>query len=129
MFKGLGGLGNLGNIAAMVGKLQDIPQKIQELNEAMRLERISATSPCGHVSVTMNGIGEVQSVQIAPAMVTGGDAEATSTALASAVAEATNAAGAAAKQCYASAIGQMARDMDLNMPGVEGMLSSLTGGA
>ena len=41
MFKGLG---NLGNIASMVGALQQLPEKMQELNEQMKSERVSASS-------------------------------------------------------------------------------------
>jgi nucleoid-associated protein EbfC len=44
------------------------------------------------------------------------------------VLEATNAAGAAAKQLYAEAINRMVQDMDLNLPGLDRVLSSLTGG-
>jgi hypothetical protein len=126
MFKGLG---NLGNIASMVGKLQEIPQKMQELNDQMRSERVSASSSCNHVEVVMNGIGEVQSVEIAPEILGAGGGEAVAPeVLQNAIRDATNAAGAAAKQLYASAISQLASDMDLNMPGVDGLLTSLTGG-
>ena len=45
-----------------------------------------------------------------------------------AVLEATNAASAAAKQLYAEAIHQMVTEMDLNLPGIEGVLKTLTGG-
>ena len=42
--------------------------------------------------------------------------------------EATNAAGAAAKQLYAEAIAQMADDMDLHLPGLDNILTHMTGG-
>ena len=61
MFKGLG---NLGNIASMVGSLQKLPEKMNELNERMKLETVSASSGCGTVNVTMSGTGHVQSVQL-----------------------------------------------------------------
>lgn len=38
MFKGLG---NLGNIASMVGSLQELPEKMKELNERMKSETVS----------------------------------------------------------------------------------------
>ena len=47
--------------------------------------------------------------------------------LETAIRDATN-AGAAAKQLYAEAMGQMARDIDLNLPGIDNLLSNLTGG-
>ncbi len=118
MFKGLG---NLGNIASMVGALQQLPEKMQELNERMKSERVSASSGCGTVHISMNGVGHVEEVKIKGDL-TGEDLE-------HAIRDATNAAGAAAKQLYAEAISQMARDMDLNLPGIDNILNNLTGGS
>ena len=61
MFKGLG---NLGNIASMVGSLQKMPEKLKELNERMKREDVTASSGCGTVHVSMNGVGHVQAVKI-----------------------------------------------------------------
>ncbi|KAA1259102.1 hypothetical protein LF1_16300 [Rubripirellula obstinata] len=116
MFKGLG---NLGNIASMMGSLQSLPQKIEELNERMKSERVTGSSPCGRVSVTMNGAGQVESVQIEEGL-QGSESE-------QAVMEATNEAGASAKELFASSIRDMTSEMDLNLPGMDGILSSLTG--
>ena len=118
MFKGLG---NLGNIASMVGALQQLPEKMQELNEQMKSERVSASSPCDNVHISMNGVGHVEEVKIEGDL-TGSDLE-------NAIRDATNAAGAAAKQLYAEAMSQMARDMDLNLPGIDNLLTNLTGGS
>ena len=117
MFKGLG---NLGNIASMVGSLQKMPEKLKELNERMKREDVTASSGCGTVHVSMNGVGHVQAVKIE------GDLQGHE--LEQAILEATNAAGAAAKTLYAEAIHQMAVDLDLNVPGLDGLLTSLTGG-
>ena len=117
MFKGLG---NLGNIASMVGSLQELPDKMKELNERMKSETVSASSGCGSVNVAMSGTGHVQSVKINGSL-SGRELE-------QAIQEATNAAGAAAKQLYAEAINQMVTDMDLNLPGLDNILSHLTGG-
>ena len=118
MFKGLG---NLGNIASMVGALQQLPEKLQELNERMKSERVSASSGCGTVHISMNGVGHVEEVKIEGDL-TGDDLE-------HAIRDATNAAGAAAKQLYGEAMSQMARDMDLNLPGIDNILNNLTGGS
>jgi DNA-binding protein YbaB len=118
MFKGLG---NIGNIASIVGKLQDVPAKIQELNERMKLETVSASSGCGAVNIVMSGTGHVQSVKI--------DGDLSGQELEHAIQEATNAAGAAAKQLYSESISQMVSDMDLNLPGIDGVLKNLTGGS
>jgi len=118
MFKGLG---NLGNIASMVGALQQLPEQMQELNERMKSESVSASSGCGTVKVSMNGVGRVEDVKIEGDLV-GPDLE-------QAIQDATNAAGAAAKQLYAEAIRKMVSDMDLNLPGIDNVLTSLTGGS
>ena len=116
MFKGMG---NLGNLASMMGSLQKLPERLKELNARMQQETVSATSGCSKVTVTMNGVGHVQAVQIAEGL-EGEELE-------RAVLDATNAAGAAAKQMYADGIHEMASDMNLNVPGLESMLSHLTG--
>lgn len=116
MFKGLG---NLGNLAGLMGSFQELPGKMQELNERMKTETVTATSGCSTVTVTMNGVGHVQSVKI--------DGDLTGEDLEQAVLEATNGAGAAAKQMYADAISHMASEMNINVPGIDGMLASLTG--
>ncbi len=118
MFKGLG---NLGNIASMVGSLQQLPEKMKELNERMKTESVSASSGCGTIHVTMNGTGHVQAVKI--------EGDLSGEELEHAIQDATNAAGAAAKQLYAEAISQMVEDMDLQLPGIDNVLASLTGGS
>ena len=117
MFKGLG---NLGNIASMVGSLQQLPDKMNELNERMKQETVSASSGCGTVTVFMSGTGHVNEVKL-----TG---ELTGEELEQAIQDATNAAGAAAKQLFAEGIKEMVEEMDLNLPGVDNLLTSLTGG-
>ena len=117
MFKGLG---NLGNIAAMVGSLQTLPEKLNELNERMKQETVSASSGCGSVNVSMTGTGHVQGVKL--------NGELTGPDLEQAIQDATNAAGAAAKQLYAEAIRELVADMDLHLPGIDNVLTNLTGG-
>ncbi|MEO1530331.1 MAG: YbaB/EbfC family nucleoid-associated protein [Planctomycetota bacterium] len=117
MFKGLG---NLGNIASLMGAFQELPAKMQELNARMESEHVSGTSTCGRVSVVVNCVGKVQSVTISEDDVPRQELE-------QATLEATNAAGATAKQTYADAIRQMAADMNLDLPGIDGLLTSFTG--
>ena len=122
MFKGLG---NLGNIASMMGAMQQVPDKLQQLNERMKNETVSRESVCGRVSVVMSGVGQVQTITIQQEVDfdggLGGDE------LSQAIIDATNSAGSAAKQMYADAIGEMAGEMDINIPGLDGMLAKLTG--
>lgn len=117
MFKGLG---NLGNIASMVGSLQKLPERLNQLNERMKHETVSASSGCGTVNVSMSGTGHVKEVKI--------NGKLSGHELEQAIQDATNAAGAAAKQLYAEAISQLAAELDLNLPGIDGLLTNLTGG-
>ncbi|MGB7327349.1 MAG: YbaB/EbfC family nucleoid-associated protein [Rubripirellula sp.] len=118
MFKGLG---NIGNIASMMGSLQQLPDRMKELNDRMKSESVSASSGCGKIHVTMSGTGHVNSVQINDSELTGSDLE-------EAIADATNAAGAAAKQLYAESISHLVNEMDLKIPGLDSVISTLTGG-
>jgi len=118
MFKGLG---NLGNIASMMGAFQELPQKMDELNTRMKSEHVTGASNCGRVTVVVNCVGEVQSVAITE------ESAMTTVDTESAVVEATNRAGATAKQTYADAIREMVSEMNLDLPGVEGLLTSFTG--
>ncbi|EMI20353.1 cytoplasmic protein [Rhodopirellula maiorica SM1] len=117
MFKGLG---NLGNIASMMGSFQKLPEKMQQLNDQMKVATVTGTASETDVTVLMNGLGHVQSVQIR--------GEYSSEVIEMSVLEATNEAGAAAKQLYADGISQMVADMDINIPGLDGILANLTGG-
>ncbi|OYP33185.1 YbaB/EbfC family nucleoid-associated protein [Rhodopirellula sp. MGV] len=117
MFKGLG---NLGNIASLMAAFKDLPEKMQQLNQQMQSEHVTGTSTCERVTVTVNCVGEVQSVTITDETLTIVETE-------EATLHATNQAGAAAKQRYADAIRQMVADMNLDLPGIEGLLTSFTG--
>ena len=116
MFKGLG---SLGNMASMVGALQHLPDKMKELSARMADERVTATSDCGRVEVTMSGNGVVQSCAI--------DESLAGTELEAAVVSAHNNAGAAAKELFARSVSSMADEMDLKVPGIENMIASMTG--
>jgi DNA-binding protein YbaB len=118
MFKGMGGIGNL---TSMIGSFQQLPEKMKELNERMKSESVSASSGCGTVNVRMTGTGHVEQISIEGDL-SGHDLEV-------AIQEATNAASAAAKQLYAEAINQMVSDLDIKLPGLDGMLSHFTGGS
>lgn len=115
----LGGLGGLGDIMGMVNKLKDLPERMKELNERMKQETVTASSDCGKVVVTMNGVGHVNSVKI-------DDDDLRGESLEHAVANATNAAGAAAKSLYAESVQQMVADMDIKLPGLDSIVSTLT---
>ena len=118
MFKGLG---NLGNIASMMAAFKDLPQKMEELNARMREEYVTGTSSCGRVSVVVSCFGQVQSVKIEEEGMSNAEIE-------QAVLEASNQAGTTAKLSYADAIRDMAAEMNLDIPGIDGLLTSFLGG-
>ncbi|MEM9828704.1 MAG: YbaB/EbfC family nucleoid-associated protein [Planctomycetota bacterium] len=117
MFKNLGGLGNM---ASMIGAVQQLPEKMKELNEVMAAERVVGRSECGRVEMTMSGTGLVHKVDIDPEL-TGED-------LQTAVLVASNQAGAAAKELFATRAAEMAKDMNIQLPGLENMIKNLAGG-
>ncbi len=119
MFKGLGGLGNM---AALFGHAQKLPGMMQEMTERLKLERVHATTGGGAVQVTINGIGQMQAISIDP-----GARE--NPLLEEWITEACNQAGAEAKQRYTAAVSRMASEMNINVPGLDGILANLTGGA
>ncbi len=122
MFKGLG---DIGKYAGMLGKLKEVPEAMSRLNDRMKTERITEASPCGNVKVTMNGIGEVQDVSIDDSILAAGSGS--GPAVAGAVQAATNKAGQSAKTLYAQSIADLAKEMDLDIPGVDGLLKSVSG--
>ncbi|XZE55175.1 YbaB/EbfC family nucleoid-associated protein [Planctomycetaceae bacterium SH139] len=119
MFKGLAGM------ASMMGNLQQLPDKLEAINERLRQEQVSGQSSCGRVSVIMNGLGELQSIDVSPALVEGGNPS----PAAEPTCEAVNVASKQAKARYGEAMREMASDMNLNLPGVDGLLSRMTGGS
>jgi len=88
----------------------------------MRQQRIVATAGDGAVEVIINGIGEMQEIRV-------GEEARGHAHLEIWIIEATNIAGASAKREYAQAIQQVAQEMNLNLPGLDSLLGSLTGGA
>lgn len=120
MFKGLGAIGGLGNMASMIGAAQQLPEKLKELNETMKNETVVADSDCGRVTMTVSCTGVVQNVKIR--------ADSDPNDLESAVASASNNAGVLAKQKFAAAAAAMARDMNLDFPGMDDMIENLAGG-
>jgi len=119
MFKSLGGLGN---ISSILSNMQNIGPRMKEVTVQMREQRIVATAGDGAVEVIINGIGEMQEIRV-------GDEARGHVHLEIWIIEATNIAGASAKREYAQAIQRVATEMNLNLPGLDSMLGSLTGGA
>jgi len=119
MFKSIGGLGN---ISSILSNLHNIGPRMQQVAEEMRGQRITATAGDGAVEVIINGIGEMQEIRVITEAREHIHLEIW-------IIEATNLAGASAKQQYAQAIQRAAGELNLNLPGLDSILGSLTGGA
>jgi len=119
MFKSLSGM------ASLMSNLHHLPEKFDAVNERLRGERVMGKSACERVTVTMNGLGEVETIDIAPSLVAMGDPS----PAAEPICDAVNQASAAAKRRYGEAIHAMAEEMNLNLPGMESLLARLTGGS
>ena len=109
-------------MAAMLGSLKQIPDKMEQLTADLKVQTVHDTAGGGAVQVKLNGIGQTQSIQIDPAARDHPQLEQW-------IAEACNTASNEAKQLYTDSVSQMARDMKINIPGLDGMLAKLTGGA
>lgn len=119
MFKAIGGLGN---ISSILSNLHNIGPKMHEVVERMREERITASAGEGAVAVTINGLGEMLQLDISE------DAR-EEPELNVWIIEAANTAGSTAKRRYADAVRQAADELNLNLPGLDAILASLTGEA
>jgi DNA-binding protein YbaB len=119
MFKGLAGM------ASLMGNLHQIPDKLEAINRQMRDERVEGVSADGLVHVLMNGLGEMQHVRIDPSLVANGHPEGAELALC----EAVNVASAEAKRRFGDAMHGMAKDMNLNLPGMESFMARMVGGS
>ncbi len=119
MFKGLGNLANLG---ALVKQAQQMGGKLKEVSEVLKTKRAEGSAGGGLVTVEVNGLGEVLSCRIDPSLVAGGDRELIEDLLPAAV----NQALQRSKQLHAEAVSSLTAGLDV--PGLNTMLSQLTGG-
>jgi len=113
--------GGLGNMASLLTSAQQIPGKMQQLTEQLKKEHIYATTGGGAVQVTLNGIGQMRSIEIDPAARENSQLE-------DWIVEAVNTASGEAKQRYAEAVDKMAKEMNISIPGLDKILATLTGG-
>ena len=72
MFKGIGNLASLG---PLMKQAQEMGGKMQQLNEQLKLERVTGTAGAGLVEVEANGLGEVLAVRLDPSLVEKQDRE------------------------------------------------------
>ena len=95
--------------------------KVQEINEKLKSERVSAQAGGGMVEVEANGLGELIRVKIDPTLVEKGEREMIEDLVTAAV----NQVSTKAKQLHVEAMKDMTGGMDL--PGLDDALSQMTG--
>jgi DNA-binding YbaB/EbfC family protein len=115
MFKGLS------NLASMMRQASQMGGKVQEINEKLKSERVSAQAGGGMVEVEANGLGELIRVKIDPTLVEKGEREMIEDLVTAAV----NQVSTKAKQLHVEAMKDMTGGMDL--PGLDDALSQMTG--
>lgn len=115
MFKGLSNLG------VLMRQAQEMGGRFQQLQERLKLQRVTGQSGGGMAMVEANGLGQVMRVTIEPQLVEQNERE----MIEDLVAAATNDALARAKQVYMESMKELAGGMDI--PGLEGALEKLAG--
>lgn len=113
MFKGIS------NLASMMKQAQQVGSKMQEVNDKLKTQRVTASAGAGMVEVEANGLGEILRVAIEPQLIEDGERDMIESLLPAAV----NQVVAKAKQLHV----QMMTD-GVDMPGLEEALSQFTSG-
>ncbi|MCA9264744.1 MAG: YbaB/EbfC family nucleoid-associated protein [Planctomycetales bacterium] len=113
------GLGNLGNLASMVREAQQMGGRVEAINEKMKTERVQGAAGGGLVTVEVNGLGDLLKVKLDPSL----DREMIEDLIPAAV----NQAVQKARERHAEQVQALTENM--NLSGVQDMLSGLLGGA
>ena len=116
------GLGKLANLGSMIKQAQQMGGRMQQLNEELKSKRAEGSAGGDLVKVEVNGLGEVLSCRIDPSLITAGDRELLEDLLPAAV----NQAVAKSRELHAEAMKSLTEGID--MPGLNSMLSQLSGG-
>ncbi len=120
MFEGLGKLANLGSI---LKQAQQMGGRLTRIADELKSKRVEGTAGGGLVTVEANGAGEILSCRIDPSLITGGDRE----LIEDLVPAAMNQALAKSRELHAEAMKSLTAGLD--MPGMNDMLSQLSGGS
>ncbi len=116
MFKGLG------NLTTLMKQAQQMGGRMQEINQRLRSERVTASVGAGMVEVEANGLGEIVRLKLDPQLLERGELEMLEDLIPAAV----NEAIAKSRQRHAEAMRGLAAGLDL--PGLEKAWEQLTGG-
>ncbi len=116
MFKNLANLGNI------MRQAQEMGGKMQEINEKLKSQKVTATAGGGMVEVEMNGLGQMLKLIIEPELVEKNDREMIEDLVPAAVNEAIQ----KAKQLNVEEMKSLTQGIDV--PGLDAALASMTGG-
>lgn len=111
----------LGNIASIMRQAQQMGGRMQEITAQLRHERVEGTSGGAMIRVEADGLGEVLTVRIDPALAAAGDLEMIEELLPAAI----NDARQKAKQLHATAMQSMTAGLDV--PGLDEAISKMAG--
>lgn len=117
MFKGLGNLANLGSLMKTANEMRS---KMQTLGDELKAKRVSGAAGGGLVEVEVNGLKEVLSVRIDPALIEKQDREMIEDLLPAAF----NAAAKKAEELHAQAMASLTGGLEI--PGLGDALSQFT---
>jgi DNA-binding YbaB/EbfC family protein len=112
----------LTNLAGLMRQAQQMGGKMQEINQRLKSERVTASVAAGMVEVEANGLGEILRLKIDPQLLERGELE----MLEDLVPAAVNEAVAKAKQRHVEAMKGLTQGLDL--PGLEKALEQFAGG-
>lgn len=116
MFKNLSNLGNLMRSA------QEMGGKVEEVQDRLRSEKVSAQAGGGMVEVEMNGLGQMLRLHIEPQLVENNERELLEDLIPAAVNEAIT----KAKQLHVDEMKSITQGFDI--PGIDAAIEKFTGG-
>jgi nucleoid-associated protein EbfC len=112
----------LTNLGALMRNVRQMGSKVQEINQRLKAERVTASVAAGMVEVEANGLGEILRLRIAPELLQRGELEMLEDLIPAAV----NEAIAKAKQRHVEAMQGLTEGVEL--PGLDKIMAQFTGG-
>ncbi|MDA7950110.1 MAG: YbaB/EbfC family nucleoid-associated protein [Pirellulaceae bacterium] len=110
----------LSDLASVMKQAGSINEKMQEVTEKLKHERVQGSAGAGMVVAEVNGLGEVLKITIEPDLIAKQDQEMLESLLPAAV----NQAVAKSKELHVQAMQSLTGDM--NLPGLDEAMSQFT---
>ena len=112
---------NLANLGNIMRQAQEMGGKVQQVNEKLKSQKVSATAGGGMVQVEMNGLGQMLRLVIEPELVEKNEREMLEDLIPAAV----NDAIQKAKQLHVEEMKSLTNGFDV--PGLDSAIEQLTG--